>query len=43
MFKYDSTHGRFKGEVKEEGGILSVTGKSAHHIQVFQEYVDSVM
>lgn len=34
MFKYDSTHGRFKGEVKAEGGKLVVNGKP---IQVFQE------
>lgn len=34
MFKFDSTHGRFKGEVKEEGGKLVVNG---HHIQVFSE------
>lgn len=34
MFKYDSTHGRFKGEVKEQGGLLYVNGKA---IQVFQE------
>jgi len=34
MFKYDSTHGRFKGEVKEEGGLLVVNGKRIH---VFQE------
>jgi len=34
MFKYDSTHGRFKGEVKEEGGLLVVDGKRIH---VFQE------
>jgi glyceraldehyde 3-phosphate dehydrogenase len=34
MFKYDSTHGRFKGEVKEEGGLLVVNGKQ---IKVFQE------
>lgn len=27
MFKYDSTHGRFKGEVKAEGGALVVNGK----------------
>jgi len=32
MFKYDSTHGRFKGEVKEEGGKLVVDG---HAIAVF--------
>lgn len=24
MFKYDSTHGRFKGEVKADGGKLVV-------------------
>ncbi|RWS21654.1 putative glyceraldehyde 3-phosphate dehydrogenase-like protein, partial [Leptotrombidium deliense] len=34
MFKYDSTHGRFKGEVKEEGGMLVVNGQRIH---VFQE------
>lgn len=34
MFKYDSTHGRFKGEVKEEGGMLVVNGNRIH---VFQE------
>jgi len=34
MFKYDSTHGRFKGEVKAEGGCLVVNGNK---IQVFQE------
>jgi len=34
MFKYDSTHGRFKGEVKEEGGLLVVNGQRIH---VFQE------
>jgi len=39
MFKYDSTHGRFKGEVKIEGGKLHVTfpGKQPHSITVFQE------
>lgn len=26
MFKYDSTHGRFKGEVKAEDGCLVVNG-----------------
>lgn len=34
LFKYDSTHGRFKGEVKAEGGCLVVNGNK---IQVFQE------
>ena len=27
MFKYDSTHGKFKGEVKAEDGCLVVNGK----------------
>jgi glyceraldehyde 3-phosphate dehydrogenase len=34
MFRYDSTHGRFKGDVKEEGGMLVVNGQKIH---VFQE------
>lgn len=34
MFKYDSTHGRFKGEVKAEDGYLVVNGNK---ISVFQE------
>jgi len=34
MFKYDSTHGRFKGEVKEANGKLVVNG---HEISVFSE------
>ena len=34
MFKYDSTHGRYSGEVKAEGGKLVVDGKS---IEVFSE------
>ncbi|XP_013416759.1 glyceraldehyde-3-phosphate dehydrogenase [Lingula anatina] len=34
MFKYDSTHGRYPGEVKAEGGKLVVDG---HAITVFQE------
>jgi glyceraldehyde 3-phosphate dehydrogenase len=34
MFKYDSTHNRFKGEVKAEGGKLIV---GRHTITVFQE------
>lgn len=27
MFKYDSTHGRFAGEVKAENGALVVNGE----------------
>lgn len=34
MFKFDSTHGRFKGEVKADGGFLVINGKK---ITVFQE------
>jgi len=34
MFKYDSTHGPYKGEVKQEEGHLVVNGKK---IAVFQE------
>ena len=34
MFKYDSTHGNFKGEVSTEGGNLIVNGKT---IKIFQE------
>ncbi|XP_036410968.1 glyceraldehyde-3-phosphate dehydrogenase-like [Megalops cyprinoides] len=34
MFKYDSTHGRFKGEVKAENGKLVVNG---HAITIFHE------
>nr|ADQ73875.1 glyceraldehyde-3-phosphate dehydrogenase [Laodelphax striatellus]AMK48125.1 glyceraldehyde-3-phosphate dehydrogenase [Laodelphax striatellus] len=34
LFKYDSTHGRFKGEVKAEGNCLVVNGNK---IQVFSE------
>ncbi|CUM65151.1 uncharacterized protein PRCAT00002778001 [Priceomyces carsonii] len=34
MFKYDSTHGRYKGEVKAEGDKLIIDG---HPIEVFGE------
>lgn len=34
MFKYDSTHGRFKGDVHAEGGALVVNG---HKIAVHME------
>jgi glyceraldehyde 3-phosphate dehydrogenase len=34
MTKYDSTHGRFSGEVKAEGGVLIVNGQ---RIQVYME------
>jgi len=34
LFKFDSTHGRFKGEVKADGNCLVVNGNK---IQVFQE------
>nr|UDB72877.1 glyceraldehyde-3-phosphate dehydrogenase [Hemiscorpius lepturus] len=34
MFKYDSTHGRYKGKVDAEGGLLVLNGKKIH---VFQE------
>lgn len=34
MFKYDSTHGRYHGDVHEEGGMLVVNGRKIH---VFQE------
>jgi len=34
MFKYDSTHGRFKGDVHTEGGKLVIDG---HHIDVYGE------
>ena len=34
MIKYDSVHGRFKGEVKGEDGVLTVNGKN---IKVYNE------
>lgn len=34
LFKYDSTHGKFKGEVKADGNNLVVNGKT---IIVFSE------
>lgn len=33
MFKYDSTHGRYPGEVSHDGGKLIV---DEHEISVFQ-------
>ncbi len=36
MFKYDSTHGRYKGDVHQEDGKLIVDGQA---ISVFQWYV----
>jgi glyceraldehyde-3-phosphate dehydrogenase type I len=40
MFKYDSTHGRYPGEVKAEGGKLVVDG---HAISVFMERTPSAI
>ncbi len=34
MFKYDSTHGEFKGDVKVEDGKLVIDG---HAITIFNE------
>ncbi|VDK51494.1 unnamed protein product [Cylicostephanus goldi] len=41
LFKYDSTHGRFKGDVKHENGCLVVSsaGKSTHTIKVHNRFV----
>ncbi len=36
LFKYDSTHGTFKGTVEAKDGKLVVNGKT---IEVFSEYV----
>jgi len=30
MFKYDTVHGRFKGDVKTENGKLYINGKPIH-------------
>jgi glyceraldehyde 3-phosphate dehydrogenase len=35
MFKYDSTHGRYKGEISHKDGKLIVDGKS---IAVYTEF-----
>jgi glyceraldehyde 3-phosphate dehydrogenase len=39
LFRYDSTHGRFKGTVSIDGGKLTVQyqGKNTHNITVFSE------
>jgi glyceraldehyde 3-phosphate dehydrogenase len=39
LFRYDSTHGRFKGTVSTEGGklIVQYQGKSTHSMTVFTE------
>jgi len=39
LFHYDSTHGRFKGTVSEDGGKLTITyqNQQPHHIHVFTE------
>lgn len=39
MFKHDSTHGKFKGEVREEGGMLIVNGQ---RVRVFQEKIQPI-
>lgn len=40
MFKYDSTHGRFKGHIAAEGNklVVSAPGKSTHHITVHNRF-----
>lgn len=39
MFKYDSTHGRFKGTVNVSSGklVVAASGKSTHTMTVFTE------
>lgn len=39
MFKYDSTHGRYKGHVEAKDGHLVVDG---HKIAVFDKYVSFI-
>merc|ERR1712079_969412 len=39
MFKYDSTHGRFQGEVKHDGEFLYVNGANIHWASAGAEYV----
>jgi hypothetical protein len=41
MFKYDSVHGRWKGDVRAEGGklIISAPGKPEHKIDIYNKYV----
>merc|ERR1712154_724715 len=39
MFKYDSTHGRFQGEVKHDGEFLYVNGANINWAAAGAEYV----